>query len=70
MFTFAVPGTRGGLEAEIAAAAGEVVVPSDATLELDLPHACNGSQAAAVAVAATGRLTLMHGPPGTGKVRP
>ena len=50
------------------ASAQHVVVPSIDTLEqLDVRN-CNKSQAAAVLAATSQNLTLIHGPPGTGKV--
>lgn len=60
--------SRSELEAAIAAAAEATVVAGNAALESSLASACNDSQADAVAVAASRRLTLIHGPPGTGKV--
>ena len=65
-----MPGMPCGLETSIATAAEETVVSGNEGLESGLVRACNESQAAAVAAAASCRLTLVHGPPGTGKVRP
>lgn len=56
------------LAAAVAAADAEVAeaVPEDQQHELR--RCCNGSQAEAAIAAASRRLTLIHGPPGTGKV--
>lgn len=44
-----------------------VIPPSEAVEQLQTCH-CNSSQAQAVIAAASQALTLIHGPPGTGKV--
>jgi hypothetical protein len=58
--------SRNGSAEEIASAA---VIPSDPIRDKELLSGCNDFQAAAVLAAATRRLTIVHGPPGTGKVR-
>jgi hypothetical protein len=58
--------SRNGSAEEIASA---VVVRSDPIRDKELLSGCNDFQAAAVLAAATRRLTIVHGPPGTGKVR-
>ena len=44
-----------------------VVAPTEGLHKLQTPN-CNDSQSAAVKAAASKTLTLIHGPPGTGKV--
>lgn len=58
--------SRNGSAEEIASAA---VIRSDPIRDRELLSGCNVFQAAAVLAAATRRLTIVHGPPGTGKVR-
>eukprot|EP00873_Tetraselmis_striata_P022777 jgi/Tetstr1/443041/TSEL_031100.t1 len=62
-------GEGGAHAAAVAEAAAAVVVPqASEACEAALRQACNDSQATVGRAAATSRLVLIHGPPGTGKV--